>query len=173
MSKRSKRNKRKQYRYNKNQFLNVVCNNCQVCTDYVNPTFCYVELYRNEPRKFVNFCWKRLRKLVKWPSSIEVGKKIFADTICASGVCKVTYSDECPLIENCYMEFRGQTLIVGENSTAKKKSNKKMRTKPGKQKAYICEAYATFFCDKREKWKEVIDTILNTKDDKQEEQMQK
>lgn len=162
-----KRRKRKNRKYNKSQFIDIVCHHCGLCGKHPNPTFCYGEIYSKNPKVFMDRCYIRLVNVGSWSedsttlanfTSIQEFREIF----CCSGVCDNKYMicnnkyTTCKDILICYDLFRRQIKKASISYTSKKG---KKRKKP-KDSPYIFEAYPTFFLSSDREWKDEVEGIL-------------
>ncbi len=169
----NKKNK-KQKHYNKKQFIDIFCTNCNLCLhDPVNPFFCYEESYRLNSKGFSTSCYKNLLAAGSWLSergdtavSMDVGRfeAIFCDSMCES------YN--CELLSSCYETFQDQ--IKGNGPQEKERKNEKKGRKNKKKKRYVFKPYPTIFTSDSEDWKNKIEEILadgdnNRQQDKTEE----
>lgn len=58
-----RREMRKKRKYNKSEFVNIVCNNCELCRNVGNPTFCYNVIYKKHKQKFIQKIFPKLLRL--------------------------------------------------------------------------------------------------------------
>ena len=197
-----KKSKRLRKSYNKKQFENVLCSGCRVCSGYATgPDFCY-ELYKENPEAFLDGAYKKLTTIEDWPWTVRskvggevmafrnvsihdsvnsklVETAVFRNIYCRSGVCVTSDPGNCPMLDECMMNFRRQTgnwgdspMITGAHPAGRVKLNKKQAKRERKKAArksrgkakYICKAYPTFFTSDREGWKEQIEEILTDGD---------
>ncbi len=203
MSKKGKKNRKLKKLYNRKQFENVLCTGCRVCSGYATgPDFCY-ELYKEDPEAFLDGSYKKLTAIEDWPWTVKtevdvsmmasrntpihddvniqlVEKSVFRNIYCRSGVCVTSDPGNCPMFDECLLNFRKQTGNWGDSPVitgacfpgGKAKSNKKQAKRERKRAAkknrgkakYICKAYPTFFTNDREGWKEQIEEILTNGD---------
>lgn len=190
MGKRSKK-KRKQLRYNKNQFINTLCNGCNLCGEYVNPEFCYDCCYKSSPLNFINNIYTGLVRLKEWPfqsgkkndlRTLENEMRVFQDIFCGSGCCtpdfKEETGDQCIYLHDCMCKLRWQI----EDSTdpeeelvshVPRRTKKKKKTKK-KEKKVIVEPYPTFVMSGSDAFKARVRRILygkKTRPNKNDEQV--
>lgn len=108
-------------KYNQKQFREVFCSSCAMCRKNANPAFCYAELYRHEPKQFVNHVAVNLMAVRQ---SYDAGGRLissisleqFANMFCITGICHNGSSVkglECPSKEDCYRLFRSQLGVSG------------------------------------------------------------
>lgn len=188
----AKKNKLKRLRksYNKKQFESILCSGCRVCTEYATgPEFCY-NLYKENADLFLKKVYKKLITIDEWPWTIKTPiqemsnalfeRAAFKNIYCDSGICAPIHEKECPLFQDCLIEFRKQTgrwgnpslqAVAGGPTISEKKSKKQLRrekraaTKAAKRKQkYICSAYPTFFTNSREGWIAQVEEILTNGD---------
>ena len=151
--KKKKRRAQKAKKYNKKQFVDIICRQCKLCTN-PNASFCFVEMYKKSPREFMDTCYlnllnvaeKRAKKGTIEPLSMDD----FEDMFCKSAVCKNMNYFACGQLFYCYEAFKGQ------NCTKKKGKKKK--------DSYVFEAYPTFFCSDDKEWQNTIKEILGNED---------
>ena len=136
-------------KYNKKQFVEIICKQCKLCTN-PDASFCHKEMYRKKPREFMDSCYLNLLRIsgehekdgTRGPMSMDDFEQVF----CESSVCHETGYFACAQLYNCYEEYKGQDHV-------KKKGRKK-------KESYVFEAYATFFCSDDEEWQKTIKEIL-------------
>lgn len=154
MGKRKKKNKRKQKKYNKNQFIGIVCAQCKICGVY-NPVFCYDVAYKQDPELFMKEIYPRLLRQKLWLDKNSVGPDFiqtmqFRELFCYSGICGGGYKMACHATIDCFESFRGQIKGV------KVKDNRKIKAK----EPVVFEPYPTFFISDDEGFKKEIRGIL-------------
>lgn len=158
---KKKKNKKKQKRYNKGQFEDIVCRQCGICK-FLGPTFCY-EAYKIDPKTFMDRCYMALLKLnlvlEKSGGSVELMR--FQEVFCYSGLCGPNKQYSCLELLECFTEFKKQ--VNGEESGKKfsVKKNKKQRKRELKREETIVVAYPTFFSSDNEDFKAKIEGILS------------
>ncbi len=148
--KRNKRNRNKN-RYNKKQFVDIFCTNCDLCLhDNQDPFFCYEESYALNSKGFPN-SYKNLLKAKDWlrergesAADIDVGR---FETIFCESLCTDT---DCELLQDCYDAFQSQ--IKGNGPQKKKRKQKKK---------HVFEPYPTIFTNDNEDWKNKIEELLS------------
>ena len=174
MSKRGKRyqkkkkNKKVKRNYNKKEFTEVFCQTCLIC-DHLSPGFCYNNLYKHEPRPFIN---KVFNNLIDVHAAYQaMGRSIksmsveqFQNVFCRTGICfkgDVFASAACDSVKDCYQEFMQQqgvnnSAMIHEadasnlidfknNKTNKRYISYSKRNKKKGSGRYVCTPYATFF----------------------------
>lgn len=167
MGKKSRR-KRKKYKYTKTEFVDIICAQCGLCPKGTDPVFCYGDVYKDNPKKFIRVIFKNLMEVKRW--LINVGhadptfcpdediEYIFRMGFCQSNYCKQKppgNRNKCDYLAGCLTAFRkqiknptGQVLQLDEYRGRNKKKNRKYKTKKKKQKArYVPQPYPTFFCN--------------------------
>jgi hypothetical protein len=194
--KNKKNRKVKRRRYNQKEFREVFCISCGMCHKNVNPVFCYVELYRLEPRRFVNFAYKNIVDVRRHFESTgkllgSMSVEQFANIFCITGICHKGDFNKglaCPTREDCYKLFRSQMgvgshMIIHDDLDSVKKpvnvggvrliNNRKKQRRKKRQHRYVAQAYPTFFSSQNEKFQKAIRTIIdgdnNIKQDKDKE----
>ena len=176
MGKRSKK-KRKQYRYNKKQFINMLCRGCNLCGEYVEPDFCYDVCYKNNPYDFINGIYKSLIRMKEWPfqsgkkntlRTLENETRIFQEIFCGSGCCTPQFDeehgDQCVHLYECMSLLRWQiedSVDPDEvvTSHVPRYTKKKKKTK-SKGKKVIVEPYPTFVMSGSDAFKARVRRIL-------------
>ena len=156
--KKNRKNKRK--KYNKSQFIEIVCQHCGICPKLWGPTFCY-DLYKRDPETFINKCYMELLRfrllfdkdnLELKPPNMAGFKKIF----CYSGICGTSRWD-CPQEAFCFSNFMEQ---IGSE-------DKNILIQPGfhgrknKKEREVFVAYPTFFHSDNKEFKSKIEEILD------------
>lgn len=154
--KKKKKNKGKQKKYNKNQFIDIVCAQCKICRIY-EPTYCYNVAYKENPDMFMSEVYPRLLRQKFWLDKHQVGPDFiqiaqFRDLFCLSGMCGGGYKMECRESLRCFNAFRDQMKGVKVRDKRKGKSKKK--------EPVIFAAYPTFFISDEEDFRNEIRGIL-------------
>ena len=144
----------KKYKYNKSEFINILCKKCGLCKEIKDPAFCYEFIYKNCKRKFIQKIFPKLLILkAKEKSSgvllctysLEDFESMFKQTVCDAGVCGKD-AEECNDISECTTMFRLQ--LYGIKSTTKLSFNNR-KIKERKKNRYIAKPYPTFFANIR------------------------
>lgn len=155
----------KKHKYNKSEFINILCKKCDLCKNTADPAFCYEIIYKNSKRKFIQKVFPKLlilkakEKVTGIPIctySPEDFKSMFTQTFCNMGVCGKGI-EECDNIPQCTTMFRLQ--LHGVKSTTKLSFNNR-KVKKKKKNKYIVKPYPTFFTNDREDWKKEIHESL-------------
>jgi len=163
---RKGKNKRKQKKFSKRQFIEIVCSGCSVCQDIENPFFCYNTIYKSNPKKFVDV----LKNLINIRNHLELSNQLvgdleveeFAETFCDTGICNNIFNVFCPTLPECHTMFKAQANSEGKTQSLKHKVAKfKQKVNARKRRRYICHAYPTFFSSNNEKFKADIERILH------------
>lgn len=167
MSKRKnkhRQNKPKKF-YSENQFKGIICEQCGICPDNAGPEFCYNDVYKHNPKKFMEILFPRLLKMRENYAKEEehishMDKDEFKQSICRSRVCfdEIADCDECCDSSDCYDTFMDQTCGIIVFGGKVKKTHKEKKNK--KKKAYVPVPYATFFSSSRQGFQEEIQRIL-------------
>jgi len=170
--KRNKKNK-KRNRYNKKQFVDIFCTNCDLCLHSdADPFFCYEESYALNAKGFTN-SYKNLLKAKEWlqergetAANIDAGRfeVIFCDGLCGS----IAHSllSGCELLTDCYEAFQNQ---IKGNSLQKKEGKQKRKLR----RRYVFKPYPTTFTSDNEDWKNRIEEILADGDsDRQQDKIE-
>lgn len=182
---KKKRKKNKSRPYNKKQFTEIFCITCGLCDKQKDPSFCYIELYKHEPKEFVNGVWKNLQDVAGYLRSLgrpysSISVEQFQNIFCAPGLCwngSATEGMACDNKESCYEMFRSQMgaakmiihdsphtvrppVVKGTEGKATK-SIYTSRRKDRKKSRYVCSAYPTFFLSKDPEFREVVKKILH------------
>ena len=140
----------KKYKYNKSEFINILCKRCNLCKNTENPTFCYEFIYKSCKRKFIRKVFPKLLALKAKEKlsgiqicnySSEDFKVMFKQTFCNMGVCGKGI-ENCDNISRCTTIFRLQ--LYGIKSTTKPPFNNR-KIKKRKKDKYIVKPYPTFF----------------------------
>jgi len=147
--KKNKKQKQKLRKYNKKQFIEIICKQCKICTN-PNASFCFKETYKRSPREFMDSCYLDLLKMSERHRKNGISGTLtmdeFEEVFCKSTACHETNYFACGQLYNCYVCFK-------EQDHCKKKGKKK-------KEPYVFEAYATFFCSDNEEWQNTIKEIL-------------
>lgn len=158
--------------------MQIFCSKCLLCPSGSNPTFCYEQVYKKQPKLFVKVIFQRLLQLMTWifdsqqdmfTEPGDINKYILNHAFCSSGLCGKKWKSGCEQMPGCLTAFTAQiegkdtikvTAAVGNKG---KKKNKKYK----KKQRYVAKAYPTFFCN--EPFKSEIEAILNEDNDKQQD----
>ncbi|MEA3296167.1 MAG: hypothetical protein U9Q27_03465 [Patescibacteria group bacterium] len=154
--------KNKKCKYNKDEFINILCKKCNLCRNIGNPTFCYDVIYKNSfcyniahenyKRRFTEKIFSNLLMLKNKELlsgilicnyDLEDFKLMFKQTFCNTNIHKKNI-ENCPYIFKCMTIFRLQ--LYGIKSTTKVLSN---NYKIRKKNKYIVKPYPTFFTNDR------------------------
>jgi hypothetical protein len=163
---RKEKNKRKQKKYNKKQFIEIICPACNICKDIGNPFFCYKNIYKKNPKRFASV----LKNLINIRrhynmNNFDVGDinvEQFSEVFCNTGVCNNMFNAFCPILPECHDIFRAQINNESRASSLKHKVIRlKQKHKRKKREIYVCSAYPTFFSSNDEKFKAKVKKILN------------
>ena len=200
MARKGKKKRNKKTRpYNKKQFTEIFCVSCGLCDPKNDPSFCYIELYKHEPKEFVNAVWRNLQDVASYMRSLgrpysSMSMEQFQNIFCITGICWNRDADEglkCDNLKSCYEMFREQMgaapgLLIHENRNivripvVKGVSGKGGKVvsiytsrRKRKGKRYIANAYPTFFSSKNPEFQEAVKKILygnnNLEQDKDKE----
>lgn len=141
-------------RYSKIEFISNVCvDKCFICSDHgLNPTFCYGQLYKKNPKEFIDAVlenymdnWQDLISLQQSSyTSDEDMLELFRKVVCSTYVCKSCKASDFDVFL-CISKFIDQT----ESAESYNKSAKDTK------KASPC-----VFTHKNLKFNEEIDRIL-------------
>ena len=177
-------NRRKRYKYTKQEFISICCSKCRICDSGTSPDLCYSELYTMQPKRFIKVVFKNLleiRKLADKNGYIQLytgGKSteyleyLFRKAFCSANLCgKYDSVNQCENIIGCIAAFRRQVkgynyfnvhTLLGKNRKAKSAQ------KPNKpQHRYIAKVYPTFFTNGNADFlKEINEIIYGNKDAK-------
>lgn len=173
MSRKDKTNNKKTRKYNKEQFTGIFCHSCEMCDRKKNLSFCYVELYKKNPRKFVDSVFPSLlgsnRELFMLQGNPlrTLSKDIFTNIFCSTGIChdgNTTSSLSCDSIEFCYTMLLSQ-LSDGEDTTGHKVKSGFLGTGGRKKPRHVCSAYPTSFSSGDKKFAAAVKDILNGSND--------
>jgi hypothetical protein len=168
--KKKKKNRKGEYKYTKKQFVDIYCTNCGLCElNPPDPIFCYEELYKSNPNKFLEHCFINLielsRKLKEAGfSGKDVTIKHFFNIFCLLFCRKET----CELIPECYTVFKKQINSRAVSKANKRRKNKKKR-KSKKNNQYICQPYPTIFTNDSKEWQNKIENILSNGNNNREQ----
>lgn len=151
LKKRSVINKMsKKHKYNKNEFINILCKKCNLCKNILDPAFCYEIIYKNSKRKFIQKVFPKLLALKAkekitgiplYTHNFKEFKLMFKQTFCDTNICGKGI-EECDNALKCITMFRLQ--LHGVKSTTKILFNNRKMRKKAKNK-YIAKPYPTFF----------------------------
>jgi hypothetical protein len=158
-----KKHKRRAARiYSRKQFSDIICGQCGICPYYTEPEFCFEEVYKHNPKGFMEKVYPRLLELKKNYRSkarhvSSMPKEDFKKLICCSCVCFDTKKDceDCCDSSDCYDTFMDSTCglhVVADIKETKKKKKEKNK--------YIPVPYATFFSSSKKGFQEEIQRIL-------------
>lgn len=159
--KKKKKNRSKKS-YNKKQFVEILCQQCNVC-ESVNPSFCY-DVYKRDPITFVNDCYMGLLKLRMQLDNVGGNLNIidmskFRETFCHVGICGPNnFVNKCAHEKLCFDSFINQISGKHVKSKSLKHINKKSKQK---KERMVFVAYPTFFSSDNEEFKAKIGAILN------------
>lgn len=150
----------KKYKYNKNEFIGILCERCKLCKNIEDPAFCYDAIYKRYKKKFIQKVFpkllglktkEKLSGILICDHSSEDFKLMFKQTFCDTGVCRKNVGD-CINITKCTTMFRLQ--LYGIKSTTKLSSSKckirKHKIKKGNRNRYIAKPYPTFFSNEEQ-----------------------
>lgn len=168
MGKGSKRRKKKQRNrklYNKKEFINIFCDSCGICAG--DPTFCYEEIYKENPQLFLTKVHKHLKEVRDWNKLMRMeGIRIpldagqFRYAFCTAlenmNACGIDTTN-CPHLGTCYAVFQEQVFGERHNTHSKRRLKKKKQ----KAKKYIAKPYPTLIISKDEKWKKFVKDTLS------------
>lgn len=155
MGKKRKKKRRKK-RYNKDEFLNIVCGSCEMCSG--EPSFCYEIAYKENAKLFMEKIYPKLLgfkgdlcKTGEEDKAADLFSRVrFSKIFCKSEICGHPIgSGPCSSMEECYNSFL-------EQLTAPPKKNKR-----SKAKQTIVKPYATFFISENEAFQKEIGAILH------------
>lgn len=159
----------KKHKYNKSEFINILCKRCDLCKNTEDPAFCYNIIYKKHKRKFVQKVFPKLLKLKTEEklSGIPICnynsknfELMFKQTFCNSGVCGKNI-ENCDSVLKCITIFRLQ--LYGIKATTKLPSNG-YKTKKESKNRYIAKPYPTFFTNAKNGWQEKIHEFLLVKE---------
>lgn len=165
---KKKRKKRRKLNYTKAEFQQIFCSKCMLCPSKTDPTFCFEQVYKQNPKLFVRVIFNRLIQLNKWifesgeadikgfDESIEY---IFKNAFCSSGFCGGKHHNGCEMITGCLMAFRAQMRGKPKINLNMAAPQGKKNKKKNKKNRYVAKAYPTFFCN--EPFKSEIEVLLN------------
>lgn len=167
MGKGSKRRKKKRRRklYNKTEFVNIFCEKCGMCEG--DPTFCYSDIYKNQPHLFVTKVYKHLLEVKGWNElrhregiSMMLDAGQFRYSFCTAleqmNACGIDTTN-CDHLGTCYALFRAQIFGEKQNNRYKVKRKKKKQ----KKTKYIAKPYPTLIISKDEKWEKFVKDTLS------------
>jgi len=174
---KGRKKKRKQYKYGKNQFIDILCFGCDVCGDYVEPDFCFDYCYKNSPANFINKIFPRLIRLREWPfqsdkmadhRTLKNEVRVFKKTFCNSGCCTSEYENkgQCKYLWECMAKFREQIQDSRDpeerivSHVPRFVKTKKKRKKKQKQKKVVVQPYPTFVMSGSDAFKARVRRIL-------------
>lgn len=101
---KGRKKKKKQLKYRKTQFIDILCNGCEICGDYVEPEFCFGLCYKSNPRAFLDHSYRMLCKRKEWPfctgaigdsRTLKNEVLLFEEVFCKSGCCEPEYVGNC------------------------------------------------------------------------------
>lgn len=157
MGKKRKKKKRKKNRYNKDEFLDIVCGSCEMCSG--DPSFCYGIAYKENAKLFMEKIYPKLLgfkgdlcKAGEEEKAADLFSRLrFSKIFCKSEICGHQIgSGHCQSMEECYQSFLEQLT-----APTKRKSGKV------KKKQTIVKPYATFFISDNEAFRKEIGAILH------------
>ena len=190
--KNKKKGKRVKKNYNKKEFCEVFCPTCLICT-HPQADFCYTEMYKHEPKPFIN---KVFHNLIDLQAAYDaMGKSMksmsveqFQNVICRTGICHngdVYASASCDSSVECYRLFMRQLgignaaliheldakdLIEFKNNQTKRTLISYVKKKKKKKKGrYVCASYPSFFSSDNEKFQTKVRKILYGDSDNQQD----
>ena len=160
---RKGKNKRKQKKYNKKQFTEIICPTCNICRKQTNPFFCYKDIYKKNPKRFETV----LKNLINMRrhynmNSLDIDAldiEHFSKAFCNTRICNNMPSAYCPILPECYDMFMAQ-LDDKTRTPSLKHKIVKLRQKSKRKTRYVCSAYPTFFSSNNKKFKDKIERIL-------------
>ena len=165
MGRKSKK-KRQKLKYTKEEFQNIICEQCKLCAPGTDPVYCYEGVYKKNPKLFTKTIFRNLIEIKRW--LINVGranpalcsdedlKYIFTMSFCGSNFCgeKTVRGQTCDRLLECVSSFKKQLSAPGSNvyplADYRGRSKKKNRkNKKAKKNRYVPQPYPTFFCNER------------------------
>jgi hypothetical protein len=191
MGKKKKKKNKKSRPYNKKQFVEIFCQSCKLCDVGKDPSFCYIELYKHEPKKFVKFVWENLRDISSYMRTMgkpysSMSIEQFQNIFCITGLCTNGNSEEglaCERVRDCYEMFRAQmgalsgvTIHQNVNTVRpaiKKGKQSKAQRRRNQKRRYVCSAYPTVIISKDPKFQETVKKILYGDNDNKQDKDQK
>jgi hypothetical protein len=195
-NKKKQQKKRSNKNYNKSEFQTVFCQTCLICE--TNCNFCYTDIYRVEPKRFINDVFNNLVDLhatyqAMGRSMKSLSIEQFQNMICKTGICyegDPYASATCHNDTECYKAFMKQLgvtnpTILNEPSVdnliefkVKKyrklyvASSRKGRKKKNKNRR-VYTSYPTFFSSPNAEFQAEIQRIIygdnNLEQDKDKE----
>lgn len=149
MSRKSKK-KRLKYHYTKTEFMDIICAQCGLCPNGTEPIFCYGNVYKDSPKKFIRTIFKSLMEIKRWLINAGHPKEsllsnsyieyMFSASFCSSNYCgQYNSKKNCEYLTDCISAFKKQS------KSYKSVSNKKC--KKDSNKRYVPQPYSTFFCN--------------------------
>lgn len=167
---RKKNKKRRKLNYTKSEFTSLFCSKCMLCAAGTDPTFCFEQVYKQNPKLFVKVIFKHLQDLSTWlfdsGQDVVIGfddsiEYIFKHAFCSSGFCGKKYPNGCDMIVGCLTAFRSQMKggpkVTLDMSAPQGKRQKNKKNK--KKERYVAKPYPTFFCN--EPFKTEIEKFIN------------
>lgn len=155
--KKKKKRKQKKKKYTKNQFVDIVCQQCDMCAAW-DPHYCYEIAYLADPELFMKNVYT---KLLQHKIRVEAGGGFdmmhFREVFCYSGLCGKGAKMSCPEGVTCFNSFVDQRM--GVKVTDKRKFKRKK-----KHKDVYFHPYATFFISDDEEFRKEIEGILSDGD---------
>lgn len=176
---RKKKLRRRKLKYNKSEFIGIFCSKCMLCPRGSEPSFCFEQVYKKNPKLFVQVIFNHLLELTGWVFDShqdflkdvdDINTYIFKHAFCSSGICGKKYPNGCEMQLGCLAAFKAQvsgeekvkiTTAVGVTGKKKKKLKRKHKQR------YVAKPYPTFFCN--EPFKSEIEGLLNEDNDKQQD----
>ncbi len=158
--KKKKKNKRERKKYNKQQFVGIICAQCAICA-LDEPTYCYNVAYLEDHKMFMSDVYPRLLKFAAridkegYPKGF-INIMRFREVFCYSGICGKGYKSTCEDALRCFNAFRDQVDGIGIPDGKKKKKKKKQKREP-----VVFEPYPTFFISDNEEFKKEVEEILS------------
>ena len=148
----------KKYRYNKNEFVDIICRNCNLCKNIGNPSFCYTVVYKKHKRKFIQKIFPKLLMLKKEEDFSGVMLHTYDQN-------KLQLAFEQIFVENNLIKYKNVFKYVNAFKTQLNNDltmiTKMFKLHKKKKNNYIVKAYPTFFTNNREGLQEEIHEILN------------
>lgn len=155
--------------------MDICCSKCMLCKVGTDPTFCYEQIYKKEPKLFIKTIFRRLLEMNKWLlNQSQGGKKeyeeeleyIFKNSFCKDGFCNDGVYGQCKKTANCLLAFKSQLTsgprinvrVRNTNYEAKPKKSKKEKRKD----RFVAKPYPTFFCN--EPFKTEVEGLLINED---------
>lgn len=184
MGRKSKK-KRRKLKYTKEEFQNIICQQCGLCPTGIDPDYCYGVVYKKDPKLFTKTIFKNLIEIKRWfinvgranPSlcSDEDLKYIFHMSFCGSNFCgeKPVRGQSCERLPECVSAFKkqlnnpnGNVYPIADYRGRNKK--KKRKNKKANSKRYVPQPYPTFFCNEgmQDEVRRVVDAYYTKQQNK-------